>query len=235
VIAGVECVAHYLAFDLPHSDDCFVVAFRAETTEAFLEGHVRAFAYFGGVPTRILYDNTSLAVARILSDVWADRVARIDPTGHAFLRYGLVLAIGGIAGMKRTEYEANGIQPLIAHSPLISWGYSIWTVHHFTMIIGAVELVIEALIAVRSGVRCHRRRHWEAVRRINAVAPAVVETPINSTFLTKEEVPKVLPTFNAFHPLGRLDNRATLPKLSSSSRRIKVPGSRERCCQSMVA
>src|SRR5271163_3801171 len=29
-----------------------------ETTEAFLEGHVRAFAYFGGVPTRILYDNT---------------------------------------------------------------------------------------------------------------------------------------------------------------------------------
>ena len=68
VIAGVECEAHYLAFDLPHSDDCFVMAFPAETTEAFLEGHVRAFAYFGGVPTRILYDNTTLAVARILGD-----------------------------------------------------------------------------------------------------------------------------------------------------------------------
>lgn len=40
--------------------------------------------------------------------------------------------------------------------------------------------------------------------RINAVAPAVVETPIYSTFLAKEEVPKVLPTFNAFHPLGRI-------------------------------
>ena len=46
--------------------DCFVVAFPAETTEAFLEGHVRAFAYFGGVPTRILYDNTKIAVAKIL-------------------------------------------------------------------------------------------------------------------------------------------------------------------------
>ena len=57
-----------MAFDLPHSDDCFVQAFPAETTEAFLEGHVRAFAYFGGVPTRILYDNTKLAVARILGD-----------------------------------------------------------------------------------------------------------------------------------------------------------------------
>src|SRR5271157_3319815 len=68
VIAGLECEAHYLAFDMPHSDDCFVVAFPAETTEAFLEGHVRAFEYFGTVPTRILYDNTTLAVARILGD-----------------------------------------------------------------------------------------------------------------------------------------------------------------------
>jgi hypothetical protein len=48
------------------SDDCFVAAFPAETTEAFLEGHVRAFAYLGGVPTRILYDNTKIAVAKIL-------------------------------------------------------------------------------------------------------------------------------------------------------------------------
>jgi len=66
VMAGVECKAHYLAMDLPHSDDCFVIAFPAETTEAFLEGHVRAFAYFDAVPTRILYDNTKIAVARIL-------------------------------------------------------------------------------------------------------------------------------------------------------------------------
>jgi len=66
IVSGVECKAHYLAMDLPHSDDCFVVAFPAETTEAFLEGHVRAFAYFGGVPRRILYDNTKLAVVKIL-------------------------------------------------------------------------------------------------------------------------------------------------------------------------
>jgi len=66
VIAGVERKAHYLVMDLPHSDDCFVIAFPAETTEAFLEGHVRAFAYFGGVPTRILYDNTKIAVAKML-------------------------------------------------------------------------------------------------------------------------------------------------------------------------
>ena len=66
MIAGVEQKAHYLTMDLPHSEDCFVVAFPAETTEAFLEGHVQAFAYFGGVPRHILYDNTKIAMVKIL-------------------------------------------------------------------------------------------------------------------------------------------------------------------------
>ena len=39
--------------------------------------------------------------------------------------------------------------------------------------------------------------------RINAVAPAVVETPVYGTFMSPEQVAEVLPTFNAFHPLGR--------------------------------
>ncbi len=64
VIAGVECKAHYLAMDLPQSDDCFMMAFPAETMEAFLEGHNHAFAYFCGVPRTILYNNTKIAVAR---------------------------------------------------------------------------------------------------------------------------------------------------------------------------
>ena len=68
VIAGVECKAHDLVVDLPHSDDGFVKAFPAETTEAFCDGHNAAFTYFGGVPRRIVYDNTKLAVARILGD-----------------------------------------------------------------------------------------------------------------------------------------------------------------------
>ena len=68
VIGGVERKAHYFILDLPHSDGCFVKAYPAETTEAFLDGHVSAFAFLGGVPRSILYDNTKLAVARILGD-----------------------------------------------------------------------------------------------------------------------------------------------------------------------
>ena len=68
IIGGVEMKAHYFAFDLPHSDAVFVKAYPRETTEAFCDGHVSAFAFFGGIPKSILYDNTKIAVARILGD-----------------------------------------------------------------------------------------------------------------------------------------------------------------------
>jgi transposase len=67
-IGGVEQKAHFLCVDLPHSDDSFVMAFPAETTEAFLEGNRQAFEYFEGVPRTILYDNTRIAVAKIAGD-----------------------------------------------------------------------------------------------------------------------------------------------------------------------
>ena len=68
VIGGVERKIHFFAMDLPHSDAGLVQAYPAETMEAFCTGHVAAFAFFGKVPASILYDNTTLAVARILGD-----------------------------------------------------------------------------------------------------------------------------------------------------------------------
>lgn len=68
VVDGVEQKGHFLALDLPHSDAPFVEIFPKETTEAFCQGHVDAFAFFGGVPRSILYDNTKIAVAQILAD-----------------------------------------------------------------------------------------------------------------------------------------------------------------------
>jgi hypothetical protein len=51
---------------LSHSGRAFHVAFTTQAQEAFLEGHVLAFAYFGGVPGRIRYDNLKPAVTRVL-------------------------------------------------------------------------------------------------------------------------------------------------------------------------
>ena len=50
VIGGVERKIHFLAMSLPHSDACFVKAYPGETTEAFCDGHVSGFSFFGGVP-----------------------------------------------------------------------------------------------------------------------------------------------------------------------------------------
>ncbi len=68
VVGGEERRIHVFCLDLPHSDACFVKAYPAETAEAFCDGHDAAFAFFGGVPRSMLYDNTRLAVARILGD-----------------------------------------------------------------------------------------------------------------------------------------------------------------------
>ena len=68
IIGGVRRKIRFFCMDLPQSDACFVKAYPAETTEAFLDGHVSAFAFFGGVPLSILYDNTTIAVARICGD-----------------------------------------------------------------------------------------------------------------------------------------------------------------------
>ena len=129
VIAGVEQKAHYLAMDLPHSDDCFVAAFPAETTEAFLEGHVQAFAYFGGVPTRILYDNTKIAVAKILGGEQRQRTRSFSELQSYYLfadKFGRPAKgndkgkVEGLVGYARRNFmvpipRANSWQELNAH------------------------------------------------------------------------------------------------------------------------
>lgn len=67
-IGGKKVRFHYFCLDMPQSDACFVKAYPTEDTEAFLDGHIAAFAFLGGVPQSILYDNTKIAVAKILGN-----------------------------------------------------------------------------------------------------------------------------------------------------------------------
>ena len=68
VIGGVEQQAHFFALDLPYSDACFVRAYPAAVSEAWVDGHVHAFTFFGRVPQSVLYDNDRCLVAKILPD-----------------------------------------------------------------------------------------------------------------------------------------------------------------------
>lgn len=66
VMGGVQRKVHGFVMALPYSDAFFVCCFERECTESFQEGHVRAFNYFGGVPRRISYDNSKIAVKTII-------------------------------------------------------------------------------------------------------------------------------------------------------------------------
>ncbi len=68
LLGGKRVRVYYLCIDIPHSDACFVKAYLGEVAEAWCDGHVDAFTFFGGVPLSILYDNSKRLVAQILGD-----------------------------------------------------------------------------------------------------------------------------------------------------------------------
>lgn len=53
---------YILCFRLCHSCAIYVRAFARSNLESFLEGHVKSFNYFGGVPRTLIYDNLKTAV-----------------------------------------------------------------------------------------------------------------------------------------------------------------------------
>lgn len=91
VIGGVRRKAAMFVISLPYSDDVYVRLYPQETTEAWCDGHVKAFAFFGGVPLSILYDNSKRIVARILGDGTRQRTQMFSGLVSHYLfkdRYG---------------------------------------------------------------------------------------------------------------------------------------------------
>ena len=75
--------------------------------------------------------------------------AAITRVGGAVARYGLVVVIGWIGLLKFTAYEAQGIQPLVANSPIMGWVYDVLSVTAFSTLLGIVEVSIAVLLAVK--------------------------------------------------------------------------------------
>src|SRR5919199_165352 len=75
--------------------------------------------------------------------------SQVEVVGRELTRYGLVVLVGWIGLMKFTTYEAEGIRPFVANSPLMSWVYGLMSVHGFSALLGVVEVAIALLIATR--------------------------------------------------------------------------------------
>lgn len=67
IIDGVQQKAHLFVMRLNYSKARFLAVYPFEKQEAFLDGHLQAFEFFGGVPHTITYDNLKTAVFRVLS------------------------------------------------------------------------------------------------------------------------------------------------------------------------
>ena len=74
---------------------------------------------------------------------------RITVAGEYATRYGLVLLLVWMGGMKFTAYEAEAISGLVSNSPLLAWAYNAFSMTQFGLVLGITELIIAALIAAR--------------------------------------------------------------------------------------
>src|ERR1700754_610600 len=84
---------------------------------------------------------------------WRDHAERLlayaEPISRAALYVSLAIIYAWFGGMKFTEYEANGLVPLVENSPLLSWFYALFSVRGFSTFLGFFGLSIGLLIALR--------------------------------------------------------------------------------------
>lgn len=84
-----------------------------------------------------------------LDTVLADLGTRAEDLGGHALRYGLVLVLLWIGGMKFTAYEAEGIRPFVENSPFLAWTYPVFGTRGLSSVLGATEVLVGFLIAAR--------------------------------------------------------------------------------------
>jgi uncharacterized membrane protein YkgB len=92
-------------------------------------------------------------LAPVATADWRDHVRYVLVYAEPISRFGLYASLAIIyawfGGMKFTDYEAEGLVPLVENSPLLSWFYALFSVRGFSSFLGFVELSTGLLIALR--------------------------------------------------------------------------------------
>jgi uncharacterized membrane protein YkgB len=100
-------------------------------------------------------------------ELWSDR--NLSVVEAMLLRNGLALIFLWIGAMKFTAYEAQGIQPLGANSPLMGWLLAALGTQAFSNLLGVIEIATGVMLALRP---------------VSALAAAVGSGMAIATFLT---------------------------------------------------
>ena len=131
MIAGVAMKVHLFQMRACFSGACFVQAHTRETQQAFLEGHVAALEFFGGVFGLIRYDNLGSAVKRVFRGrrrVETDRF--VAPGARARRPPHGPLSTGGYA-FPHPAYETLNVTPFgrLAGQPVVDGGWEVSLTH----------------------------------------------------------------------------------------------------------
>jgi Protein of unknown function, DUF417 len=62
---------------------------------------------------------SSISIGIVRLRTMVERVVAIEEVGNRIVRWGLIVVLAWIRGMKFTAYEAMGIQPLVAHRVIV--------------------------------------------------------------------------------------------------------------------
>jgi hypothetical protein len=108
--------------------------------------------------------SASIGIVGVRSAI--ERVVSIEDVGKAIVRWGLVVVLVWIGGMKFTAYEAMGIQPLVAHSPLVGWMYDFLSVRSFSTMLGFIEI---------GTARAVPAQRYRTVRSVGVVAGRIAQ------------------------------------------------------------
>jgi reactive chlorine resistance protein C len=87
----------------------------------------------------------------IANDALGRGLASLEAVTRAALYLSLAAIYFWFAGMKFTEYEAQGLVPLVSNSPLLSWFYAVFSVRGFSTFLGFVEISIGLLVPLHRG------------------------------------------------------------------------------------
>ena len=95
IIDGEEKTGHYMSMVLCKSGKKFVKSYPKENTVAFVDAHIEAFRFFGGVPQEILYDNTKIAVSKIYKLEGGRKLTESFLTLQSYYRFDSNFAASG--------------------------------------------------------------------------------------------------------------------------------------------
>jgi uncharacterized membrane protein YkgB len=70
----------------------------------------------------------------------ARRGQQLQTLGSTVLRLGLAFLLALFGTFKFFQFEADAIQPLVSHSPLVGWMYALFTLRVASALIGVVEV-----------------------------------------------------------------------------------------------